>query len=122
MPPVRMGYRCAMNFRITPLLLCAPLLALTACATPTAPASPPSPAPAPAMPPPALGGECNAANAQFAVGRSVDAALQDDARQRSGARTVRVIRPGDAVTMDYSTQRLNLELDAAGKVARARCG
>ena len=40
----------------------------------------------------------------------------------SGARTVRVIRPGDAVTMDYRQDRLNIELDADGKIVRFNCG
>jgi len=65
---------------------------------------------------------CDAALAQFAVGRSFDAALEKEARERSGARVVRPLRPGQMVTLEYSAQRLNLELDIAGKVTKARCG
>ena len=97
----------------TLLFLLTPLLLLSACAaTPAAPAQPPG----------ASRGECNAANAQFAVGRAYDVTLHSEAQKRSGAMTVRVYRTGDAVTMDYSTQRLNLELDATGKVVKASCG
>lgn len=35
---------------------------------------------------------------------------------------VRVIRPGDAVTEDYSDQRLNVDLDANDRVTRLWCG
>ncbi len=35
---------------------------------------------------------------------------------------VRVIHPGMAVTMDYSAGRLNIEIDAAGSIARVFCG
>ena len=34
----------------------------------------------------------------------------------------RVIRPGDAVTEDYSDQRLNVDLDANDRVTRLWCG
>jgi hypothetical protein len=40
----------------------------------------------------------------------------------TGATIVRIVRPGEAVTMDYREDRLTLELDAAGKVVSARCG
>ena len=42
--------------------------------------------------------------------------------KRSGAKTLRVIAPGTAVTMDYRTDRLNLETDAEGRITRLRCG
>lgn len=34
----------------------------------------------------------------------------------------RVLRPGMAVTMDYSPERLNIELDAAETIIRVSCG
>ena len=34
----------------------------------------------------------------------------------------RIIRPGEAVTMDYSATRLNVELDAGDRVVRVSCG
>lgn len=39
-----------------------------------------------------------------------------------GDRTIRTIRPGDAVTQDYRIDRLNVELDEQGRIARLRCG
>lgn len=35
---------------------------------------------------------------------------------------VRVIRPGDAVTMDYRPERINFEIDAGERIARITCG
>jgi hypothetical protein len=34
----------------------------------------------------------------------------------------RVITPGMAITEHYSTQRLNIDLDAAGRITRVWCG
>ena len=36
--------------------------------------------------------------------------------------TVRIIRPGMAVTMDYAPQRLNIEVNAAEIITRVHCG
>lgn len=93
-------------------LLAATLLALGACAAPPVPEPPAATAP----------GSCDASKAQFAVGQQPGLALQDQARERSGARIVRTLRPGQMVTMEYSGERLNLELDASGKIVRVRCG
>lgn len=35
---------------------------------------------------------------------------------------LRVISPGMAVTMDYSPARLNIDLDALGRIIRVHCG
>lgn len=35
---------------------------------------------------------------------------------------MRVIRPGMAVTMDHSPERLNIDLDAGGTITRVHCG
>jgi hypothetical protein len=81
-------------------------IALIACATaPDAPA-----------------GRCSADGLADLVGREGTSALGAEALRRSGARTIRWIRPGDAVTMDFREDRLNLNLDAAGRLERANCG
>lgn len=38
------------------------------------------------------------------------------------AQPLRVIRPGQPVTMDYSPARLNIEIDASEKISRVSCG
>ncbi|MFN3943991.1 MAG: I78 family peptidase inhibitor [Allosphingosinicella sp.] len=65
---------------------------------------------------------CNVEAVQNLVGQQATAELGRDALQRSGSGALRWIRPGDAVTMDYRTDRLNIELDARGRVARIYCG
>ncbi len=73
-------------------------------------------------PPPAMAGQCNADAAKFALGGSANAALVEEARKRSGAWIARVIGPGQAVTMEYNAQRLNLDVNAANSVMNVRCG
>ncbi|MDB5752160.1 MAG: hypothetical protein JWP65_2581 [Ramlibacter sp.] len=67
-------------------------------------------------------GTCNAQAAQFAVGYIFTDALVDEVRRRSGAKLARVVRPGRAVTMDFSAERVNLEIEAGNRVAKVRCG
>ena len=56
------------------------------------------------------------------IGRPATAELGAEAMRRSGARALRWIRPGDAVTMDYREDRLNVRLDGAGRVEGFACG
>lgn len=96
-----------------PLALLVPVLVL-GCA---------EPAPAPARAPtPVLPGECAAEPARLLEGKPFDADIQAQAQRLTGARSVRVIRPGQAVTMDFNSFRLNIELDASDRVLRVRCG
>lgn len=66
--------------------------------------------------------QCNADAVQKVIGQAFTDALGEAARQESGSRSLRVMRPGQAMTMDYRIDRLNLELDAGDKVVSARCG
>ena len=93
------------------------LLLLAACTT-TAEGEPP----AGGSGEPVAGRDCNADGQQDLVGRPATAELGAEALRRSHSRTLRWIRPGDAVTMDYSPQRLNINLDAQGRVERFNCG
>jgi len=65
---------------------------------------------------------CDAEAAAALVGRPATAELGAEALRLAGARRLRWIRPGDMVTMDYSPQRLNIHLDARGRVERLACG
>jgi translation initiation factor IF-1 len=56
------------------------------------------------------------------VGRARAAESEAEALRLSGAARLRWIRPGDVVTMDYSTTRLNAYLDNAGRIQRFTCG
>ena len=94
------------------------LSSLAACSTPpaAAPISPP-------MADPDTGkGSCNADAVKSWVGRTADEAVVREAVAAAGAKGVRVIKPGMAVTMDFRADRLNLEVDAANVITSARCG
>lgn len=79
----------------------------------------PAAQPAPADP---LAGPCDASRLTSLVGRPYSEALAADAQRRSGARAVRRIRPGDAVTMDFRGDRLNIHLGNGDRVDRFDCG
>lgn len=65
---------------------------------------------------------CDATAAQFAVGQAWNMPLGESARQRASADSVRALRPNQMVTMEFNESRLNLDLDAADRVTRVRCG
>lgn len=73
-------------------------------------------APAP-LPP-----RCNTVPAQFAVGQIVDAALLEKARAAAQADLARAVRNDQVITQEYRAGRLNLHLDANGRVTRVSCG
>ena len=105
-----------LTLRALPLLA---TLVLAACEAPTGGTTPPptgGDAPAPVVPSPA-DDTCGAAGLASYIGQPASAL--DTARF---ANPVRVIRPGDMVTMDFNPQRLNFELDDQGEIARIRCG
>jgi len=65
---------------------------------------------------------CDAVPARQLVGRVRSAELGAEALRLSRARNLRWIPPGTAVTMDYRPDRLNIELDAQGRITRIGCG
>lgn len=67
--------------------------------------------------PPVQENACGAADLQYLVGGSARV-LE---RMRFGT-DVRIIRPGTAVTMDYSPARLNIVIDDFETVTRVYCG
>ncbi|MFS0771325.1 I78 family peptidase inhibitor [Sphingomonas sp. 1P08PE] len=48
--------------------------------------------------------------------------MRDAIQRGANARTVRILRPDDAATMDYREDRLNIMLDDNGQVSGLRCG
>jgi hypothetical protein len=100
--------------RIAALAAPAALALLQACAQPAAVPSPPKPV--------VPEGQCNSAGAAFAVGHAAGEALVSQAGVRAGAARVRILRPGQMVTQEFDASRLNLEVDAGGRVIRVRCG
>lgn len=68
------------------------------------------------------GGSCDASQVQSLVVQVLTEELQRSALATSGSRSLRVIPPNTAVTMDYRQDRLNIETDAGGKVTGVKCG
>ena len=65
---------------------------------------------------------CSAEAAQGYVGRKAERSVVESAMKASGAKSVRVIEPDMMVTMDYRGDRLNISVDAAGKIIAVTCG
>lgn len=73
----------------------------------------PTPMPGPRM--------CNAGAVQGFVGAQMSPRLQSRLRARSGASAVRVVRPGEAMTMDYRRDRLTVDVNERGRITGMRC-
>ncbi|MBX8528482.1 hypothetical protein K5D32_02340 [Pseudomonas cichorii] len=67
-------------------------------------------------------GRCDAAQAQSAVGQQASAALLAQVRTQSGSNEARILGPNDMVTLEYRSDRVNINADASGKVIRVNCG
>jgi hypothetical protein len=66
---------------------------------------------------------CHAAGAEAVLGQKPDDHVIDQALRGSGALRSRVIPAGAAAAMDRTDpMRLNIELDAEGRIHRMRCG
>lgn len=91
----------------------AALLLLAACVTEGGSGPAPGPAPDPAP----VADACGASGLQGLVGQQ--ASTLDTMRF---AQRMRVIRPGQMVTMDYSEARLNIAVDEAERITRVYCG
>ena len=65
---------------------------------------------------------CDASQVQGLVGQKADDAIAEQARGDAGARHVRLLKPGQMVTMEFDGERLNIEVDADGRIVAVRCG
>jgi hypothetical protein len=90
-------------------LLIAPI-ALAACATVPADESNPS------------GGTCRAEGLDRYVGQAASEETGAAILRDSGARTLRWIPHGSAVTMDFSEQRVNIKLTPDNRIEAVTCG
>jgi len=106
-------------------------LMLTACVSSQMPISPANDDVDAAPPPPTVtpngssdeqGASCDLDAIQSAIGEPFDAANVSQLQSDSGARQVRVLRPGDMATMDHRPDRLNIHLDDQDVIEALRCG
>lgn len=103
------------------LAACAPARDVAGDLPPADAAEPPAVAD-PAEPRDAFTGTCDAKAAQSLVGRVATADIAEQARAASGANGVRVLKPGQMVTMEYRAGRLNLDVDKDNVITAVRCG
>jgi hypothetical protein len=67
-------------------------------------------------------GHCNMDAAKPLIGEKMSDKTGQKARALAGAGMVRWVRPGQAVTMDYREDRLNIMLDDKDRITRLSCG
>lgn len=65
---------------------------------------------------------CNADPVQALIGQEATDAVVAQATADSSSASVRVLRPGDAATMDFRQDRLNILTDDAGVIEKLSCG
>lgn len=65
---------------------------------------------------------CDADPAQQLVGQRYTEGLEQQARELSGSRTVRALRPRQVITMEYNPERINLRLDDNDTITSVGCG
>ncbi|EPM44587.1 I78 family peptidase inhibitor [Pseudomonas syringae] len=70
----------------------------------------------------AIPGRCDAGLGQFAIGKPASIDLLSQVRTRTGSQDARILGPDDMVTLEYRSERVNVNTDAAGKVTRINCG
>ena len=87
------------------------VLWLAACAGhPTDPAAPP------------IAGACKAEAAHAWIGKPASETNLEAVRAATGAAALRALKPGDAMTMDYRADRVNVVQDANGAIEKISCG
>jgi hypothetical protein len=64
---------------------------------------------------------CKADTLGWTIGKEADDALVRRAQLEATAKVVRVLKPGQMVTMEYSDQRLNLQVDDRNRVTSYSC-
>ena len=65
---------------------------------------------------------CNADVVQGEVGQPATAERIEAIRARSGSQVVRVVRPGQMVTMDFRGDRVDIRVDAQDVILSVSCG
>lgn len=71
---------------------------------------------------PASASHCDAGKAADAIGQLPRAEVVETARKAAGAEIVRTLRQGQPITKEFRVGRLNLVLDAEGRITSANCG
>ena len=65
---------------------------------------------------------CDSKAAEFTIGKKASPELLEQARTRAGAQNARILKPSDMVTLEYRSDRLNLNTDDNLVITRINCG
>ena len=76
----------------------------------------------PTQPPQQPESGCNAASVTDFQGLSADERTIELAREQSGSDRARVIAPNTHVTLEYDSQRLNINVDTGNTITSVSCG
>lgn len=110
-----------MQYRILTLMTAG--LILSGCAGQSSTATPPQQANAPEPPTMSQSDDaCGSQQVQHYVGQDYTSTLGDTLEQESGAATVRVKRPGQAYTMEYRADRLDVSVNENDVIQAVHCG
>lgn len=109
--------------RPTSLLVIA-LLAGCSSSPEKAPAADPDSALVPVVSAPTadLDSRCDADSVQGLIGKTISDELAVEARDDAEARYLRITKPNQPVSMDYNSQRLNIDTDDNGVIKQLSCG
>ncbi len=89
-------------------------LSLSACMT--------APVPATGGRLPSSAATCDAGPVAWAVGKPASADIVERVRIDSHSRTVRMLRPGQMITMEFSAERVDIRVDGANVILAVSCG
>ena len=67
-------------------------------------------------------GRCDAMAAAFVIGQKASPGLLEQARVKAGAQNARILLPHDIMTLEYRSDRLNLNADDNAIITRVNCG
>ena len=65
---------------------------------------------------------CQAAQARYALGQALDPLLLEQMRTRTGSKSARTSAVGAPLPVPADPSRLNVDVDAQGRITAARCG
>jgi len=65
--------------------------------------------------------ECDATSVQLYVGQNWRDSLDDDLRRASTSQTLRLLKPGQVITLEFNPYRLNAVIDAQGVITSLYC-
>ncbi len=78
--------------------------------------------PQPAQTAAEITGNCTVDNLQNMLGQDASVERIEQLQLKANAKFVRVLAPGDAATLDYNLQRLNIHIDESETITRLTCG